>query len=135
MKAIAGLENEPIFCPIVSDFYSGMLVTVPVFKKQLKKGSIDEIKALYAAKYNGEIVKYQDALALETENGGKAGFMSSVEMSGSDTMLVTVDGNEERILLMAAYDNLGKGASGAAIECMNLVMGADRKTGLIVTKK
>jgi len=124
MKAITGLENAPIFCPIVSDFYSGMMVTVPLFESQLNNGkSIEDIKALYADKYNSEIVKYVDNI----DNGG---FICSTQISGSDAMLIGVEGNNERIILVAVYDNLGKGASGAAVECMNTVLGADKTCNL-----
>lgn len=124
MKAITGIENEPIFCPIVSNYYSGMLVTVPIFLKQLNDGkTADDIKKLYKEKYSGEIVKYYDSI-------DESGFVSAAVMSGNDGMQVTVAGNNDRILLMARYDNLGKGASGAAIECLNMVMGADETTGL-----
>lgn len=124
MKAITGLENAPIFCPIVSDFYSGMMVTVPLFASQLNNGkSIEDIKALYASKYNSEIVKYVDGI-------DNSGFIGSTQISGSDAMLIGVQGNEERIILVAVYDNLGKGASGAAVECMNTVLGTDKTCNL-----
>ena len=135
MKAITGLENEPLFSPIVADFYSGMLVTVPIFKKQLKKGGIEEIKALYAEKYQSEFVCYEDIRSYEQAHGIKQGFVSATLMDDYDTMKIFVDGNEERMVLMAAYDNLGKGASGAAVECMNIVMGSEKNKGLIVTGK
>ena len=122
MKAIAGLDTAPMFSPIVGDFYSGMTVTVPLFANQLK-GGLEEIKAVYKAKYNGEIVQYCDEV-------GNDGFISGNDMHGKDGMKITVKGNEERILLVACYDNLGKGASGAAVECMNMVLGADKKKGL-----
>ncbi len=131
MKAITGLENEPLFCPIVADFYSGMLVTVPLFKKQLNYGGAEEIKEIYRKKYQSEFVKYEEV----KDEGTKLGFSSPLEKSWYDTMKITVDGNEDRILLMASYDNLGKGASGAAIECMNIVTGAKREQGLIVTNE
>ena len=124
MKAIAGLEHAPVFSPIVSDFYSGMTVTVPLFASQIK-GSAEDVKKVYADKYNGEIVRY-------TESADKNGFISGAAFSGKDGMAVTVAGNEERILLVACYDNLGKGASGAAIECMNIAIGAERTKGLIL---
>ncbi len=124
MKGICGLENAPMFSPIVSDFYSGMAVTVPLFASQVK-GSVAELKRLYAEKYNGEIVKY-------VESADENGFLSGAALSGKDSMRITVAGNDERILLLAVYDNLGKGASGAAIECMNLVIGANRTKGLIL---
>lgn len=130
MKGITGLENAPVFCPIVSDFYSGMLVTVPLFKKQLQKGGLEEIRELYHQKYAGETVKF-----VEKMDEGKAGFVSALERCYYDTMWVTAEGNEDRIILMAVYDNLGKGASGAAVECMNLVLGADKTEGLVVTSR
>ncbi|MBQ9713827.1 MAG: N-acetyl-gamma-glutamyl-phosphate reductase [Clostridia bacterium] len=122
MKALTGLENAPIFCPIVSDFYSGMTVTVPLFASQLK-GSVADIKRVYTEKYNGEIVQYKESV-------DESGFVSGAALSRKDGMVVTVAGNEERILLIACYDNLGKGASGAAIECMNMVIGAEKTKGL-----
>ena len=122
MKAISGVVNPPIFCPIVSDFYSGMMVTVPLFASQIK-GSVEQIKKVYAEKYNGEIVQYK-------ESADENGFVSGAVLSRKDGMVVTVAGNEERILLIACYDNLGKGASGAAIECMNMVIGAEKTKGL-----
>ena len=82
MAKISGLSNLPLFCPIVADFYSGMLVTVPLFAKAL------------------------------------------------NPMEIAVFGNEERILLCSRFDNLGKGASGAAVQCINLMTGADETTGL-----
>lgn len=124
MKGICGLDNAPVFSPIVSDFYSGMAVTVPLFASQVK-GGVDELKKLYAEKYQGEIVKY-------VENADENGFLSGAALSGKDSMQITVAGNDERILLLAVYDNLGKGASGAAVECMNLAIGANRTKGLIL---
>ena len=124
MKAITGLENAPIFCPIVSDFYSGMMVTVPLFASQLRDGkTAADIKKLYADKYNTELLSYKETV-------DEAGFVAATTYSGKDTMTVSVAGNEERILLIALYDNLGKGASGAAVECMNIALGADKTQGL-----
>lgn len=124
MKAIGGLEHEPIFCPIVSDFYSGMTVTVPLFQAQLGKFGTADVRKLYAERYVGPLVQYAESV---DENG----FISAASLSGRDGMRVTVAGNEERILLVAVYDNLGKGASGAAIECMNLVCGVEPTKGLL----
>ncbi|MBQ8319992.1 MAG: N-acetyl-gamma-glutamyl-phosphate reductase [Clostridia bacterium] len=128
MTAVSGLSVAPLFCPILSDFYSGMLVTVPLFASQLKKGGMKEIKELYRGKYRGAIVRYE-----EPNDDWKVGFISAAERSEYDSMKIVVDGNDERILLMAAYDNLGKGASGAAIECMNMALGIERTTGLVLT--
>ena len=124
MKAIVGLDEAPAFCPIVGDFYSGMLVTVPLFAKQIH-GGIDEVKRVYAEKYQSKIVSYQESI-------DEKGFVSALTLAGTDGMRVTVTGNDQRILLMAAYDNLGKGASGAAIECMNIALGVDKETGLVL---
>ncbi len=123
MKAICMLEHNPIFCPVVSDFYSGMVVTVPLFAKDLKYGCVDDIKNVYKQLYNGPIVKFNESL---TDDG----FLSGAKMSGLDSMELGVLGNDERILLCAAFDNLGHGASGCAIECMNIVLGCDITTGL-----
>ena len=124
MKAITGLENKPVFCPIVGDFYSGMEVTVPLFKEDLAEGfTIEDVKNAYKEKYKGSIIKY-------VENDDKDGFYSSADMSGFDNMKISVDGNEERMILVARYDNLGKGASGAAIECMNYKLGKNITDGL-----
>ena len=126
MKAITGIENEPIFCPIVSDFYSGMTVTVPIFASGLNSGfTVDDIKAAYAEKYNTELVKYVGC-------ADETGFVSGAKLSRRDSMQIAVEGNGERILLIAMYDNLGKGASGAAVECLNIVLGIDKAVGLEV---
>ena len=125
MVKISGIENAPVFCPVVGDFYSGMEVTVPVFKSDLKKGfDIEKIKEIYKNKYNGPLVTYSD----ESEEG----FISAGILSGKDSMMVSVYGNEDRIILVARYDNLGKGASGAAVECLNIVLGNADTKGLEV---
>lgn len=124
MSAITGLLNAPVFSPIVSDFYSGMCVTVPLFASQLNSGfNIEDIRNVYRNKYTGPVVQY-------TENSSENGFLSGAGLSGKDSMQVCVYGNENRILLTALYDNLGKGASGAAVECLNYVLGTEITTGL-----
>ncbi len=126
MKHVTGIENAPVFSPIVSDFYSGMEVTVPLFSKNLNDGyTIEDVKAVLKNKYNGGIVKYVDS----ADDGG---FLSAGAVAQKDTMLVTVCGNEDRFILVALYDNLGKGASGAAVECMNIVMGVSPEKGLVI---
>ena len=122
MTAVCGLENAPVFSPIVADFYSGMEVTVSLFKSQIN-GTAEDIKKIYKEKYNSSVVRYK-------EDFDESGFVSANRLSGKDSMEISVSGNEERILLISRYDNLGKGASGAAVECMNIVMGVDKTTGL-----
>ena len=124
MKAVTGLASEPVFCPVVADFYSGMQVTVPLVAGWLKPGAgMEEVKNAYKALYTGPVVSYTDA-------ADEGGFLSAAAQSGLDSMKITVAGNEQRMLLLAVYDNLGKGASGAAVECMNLVTGAEKTLGL-----
>ena len=124
MKAITGLSEFPLFCPIVGDFYSGMQVTVPLFRSQLAKGmTAEDIKRAYREQYTGPIVTYRDC-------ADRQGFLETATLSGKDSMTVTVAGNDDRILLVALYDNLGKGASGAALECLNLVLGLEKSRGL-----
>jgi len=118
MHKFTGLDIMPIFCPIVEDFYSGMEVTVPLFAEG---DTIEKIKSVYREKYTGSIVKYAECEDL---------FLPANKLSGKDSMEISVLGNEERILLVARYDNLGKGASGAAIECLNIVLGVDKTLGL-----
>ena len=123
MKAVCALENPPVFCPIVAPYYSGMEVTVPLFAGNIN-GTAEDIKSVYKEYYSGSVVRYSD------EN--ESGFMSAGLMSGRDGMMITVCGNDERILLVSRFDNLGKGASGAAVQNMNIVMGVDETTGLTI---
>lgn len=126
MVKISGINNAPVFCPVVGDFYSGMEVTVPLFKSDLNDGfGLSDIKEVYKNKYTGPIVTFCDDLS---ENG----FISAGLLSGKDSMIVSVFGNEDRFILTARYDNLGKGASGAAVECLNIVLGNDDTNGLEV---
>ncbi len=126
MKTLTGLSTAPVFSPIVADFYSGMEVTVPLHRAQLASGcGIDDIRRVYAELYGGEIVRY-------AENADEGGFLSAGRFSGLDSMEISVYGCDDRILLTARYDNLGKGASGAAVECLNILLGVDAKTGLVL---
>ena len=124
MVALCGLESAPVFCPIVGDFYSGMEVTVPLFAKDVK-GSIEDIRTLYQNYYKDGLVRYSDATDPD-------GMLSAAAFSGRDDMQISIFGNEDRILLTARFDNLGKGASGAAIQNMNILLGIDETTGLCV---
>ena len=124
MVHVTGLSEKPVFCPIVADFYSGMEVTVPLFARDLRGTAVD-VCAVYEKKYTGPIVRFRT-------DADENGFYSSAALSGTDGMEITVAGNDERILLVARYDNLGKGASGAAVECLNLVLGVEETTGLIL---
>ncbi len=127
MTQYAGLAHSPIFNPIVADYYSGMVVTVPLHAAQLAKPATPEQLARFYQSYYErkgviEVLPYNDA---ETMIAGNC-------YSGKDGMALSVEGNAERICLVARYDNLGKGASGAAIQCMNLMLGRDQFRGLIL---
>lgn len=122
MKAVTGISSEPIFSPFVAPFYSGMEVTVPIHKACLKK-PVEYIKKVYEEKYNGPVVFFDEAM-------GESGFISAAEYSGKDIMKIGVMGNDDRIILVALYDNLGKGASGAAIENLNIITGKEETYGL-----
>ena len=122
MKALCGLNISPIFCPIVADFYSGMEVTVPLFADQIN-GTMAQLKDLYKTYYQNGLIHYID----ETDPDG---MLSANGWADRDDMSVSVQGNEERMILTARFDNLGKGASGAAIQNMNILLGLDQTTGL-----
>lgn len=124
MVAISGLKSSPAFCPIVAPFYSGMEVTVPVFKSDLL-GTREDVEAVYRDHFASGLVKF----ASEADENG---FLSAGAFSGRDDMQITVTGNDERLLLIARFDNLGKGASGAAIQNMNILLGVPEDTGLTV---
>lgn len=122
IQKLCGLNNLPVLCPIVSDYPRGMEVTVPLFKKDVK-GNIEDIKNTYRELYTGKVVKFN-------ENGDEGGFLSASAFAGKDGMEISVYGNEDRILLVSRFDNLGKGASGAAIQNMNILLGVEETTGL-----
>ena len=122
MATICGMAQDPIFCPIVSDFPCGMEVTVPLFGADIK-GTVADIRALYADCYRTPVVHYD---ACEDS------FLAANAFSGRDDMQILVQGNADRILLIARFDNLGKGASGAAIQNMNILLGVDETAGLCV---
>ena len=124
MAAQCGLASAPVFCPIVAPYFAGMEVTVPLFRSDIACGA-EEIKAIYRNYYSGGMVHF-------TEAADEKGFLSAGVFAGRDDMEITVGGNDERILLISRFDNLGKGACGAAIQNMNLVLGCDEREGLVV---
>ncbi len=131
MKAIVGLDIYPVFNPIVSNFYSGMMVSTGIEVSYMKKKmSAKELRDLLAEYYNKEnsLVKVMPF----NEKGTDSGFLSAGLLSSYDNMYLFVNGNDDRICITALYDNLGKGASGAAIQNMNLALGRSVKTGLLV---
>lgn len=128
MTHIPGFEVSPIFAPIVADFYSGMEVTVPLHGNQLNcEHPLKEITACLKAHYaDSPIIK---VLGVD-EVAAMGGFVAANALSGKDGMQLMVLGNDERIQLVSLFDNLGKGSSGAALQCLNLMTGVDEITGL-----
>ncbi|MBR4185247.1 MAG: N-acetyl-gamma-glutamyl-phosphate reductase [Clostridia bacterium] len=124
MKAVSGLDAAPVFLPVVAPYYAGMEVTVPLFSPMIC-GSADDIRACYRETYREGLIRYADG-------ADEGGFLSAARFAGRDDMEVAVFGNEERIVLAARFDNLGKGASGAAIQNMNILLGVDETCGLVV---
>ncbi|MBP5237956.1 MAG: N-acetyl-gamma-glutamyl-phosphate reductase, partial [Clostridia bacterium] len=118
------LERAPVFCPIVSSYYAGMEVVVPLSANDVKCG-IDDIKAVYRSVYTGKVVKFAESVA---ENG----FLSAGAFAGRDDMEISVLGSDDRITLVARFDNLGKGACGAAIQNMNIALSLPEETGLVL---
>ena len=124
MQKITGLENAPMFSPVVSNFRCGLVVTVPLFRQQLNPGyGVDDIREVYRSQYSGPVVRWRDELPTD-------GFLAADPFDGNDGMEIMVGGCEDRILLISRYDNLGKGASGAAVQCLNIAMGAEETAGL-----
>ena len=123
MSVVCGLQHAPVFCPIVAPYYAGMEVTVPLTPADIS-ASPEEIRKVYRDYYHSGLIRFAEA---PDENG----FLSAGAMAGRDSLEVSVFGNGERILLISRFDNLGKGASGAAIQNMNIALGLDEAEGLV----
>ena len=128
MKAISGLTQEPRFVPVVDDYYCGMIVTFPVFTNLLKKKATPEdIQKMFEEFYAGEQFIKVMPYGSEEELGN---FFHANDFARRDDVKIYVTGNEDRVLITSIFDNLGKGASGAAIQCMNIRLGFPEETGL-----
>lgn len=124
MVAVNGLERTPVFAPIVADFPRGMVVSVPLFAGLLtRRATVSDVRDIFKKHYDQKpFVKVREAR--------EGGMIGANNFAGRDDMEIEVGGNDERILVTARFDNLGKGASGAAVQCMNLVLGTDETMGL-----
>lgn len=123
MKAVCGLSRTPVFNPYVCDYYCGMTVNVPLFADLLvKKVTAADLRALLGEHYAGS--------AFLSVGEEASGYISANTLNGTNCMQLLVNGNDERILLTARFDNLGKGASGAAIQNMNIALGLDERISL-----
>ena len=128
MAKLAGLERKPLFMPMICDFPQGMVVTVPLWRDELNGAqSVESLRALYAGYYQGSSV-----VELRPADAPSCGFIGSNNLAGKDTLQIFVNGNGEQVMLSARLDNLGKGASGAAVQNMNLMLGFEETKGLVL---
>ena len=127
MQKICGLEYAPTFNPIVCDYFSGMVVSLPIHTRLLtKKYSADDVREALSEYYaNSYFVK------IMPQDEPSDGFIGANNLSGTNFMEIFVNGNDDRLIICSRLDNLGKGASGAAVQCLNIMMGIDEKTGLV----
>ena len=127
MQKICGLEYAPTFNPIVCDYFSGMVVSLPIHTRLLtKKYSADDVREALSEYYaNSYFVKVMP------QDEPSDGFIGANNLSGTNFMEIFVNGNDDRLIICSRLDNLGKGASGAAVQCLNIMMGIDEKTGLV----
>ena len=124
MQEICGLSMKPLFSPIVADFYSGMVVTIPLFPHLLKgKPTLSQIHEMFAEHYKNKKI-------VNVMNVAKDGMLGSNNLSGKDRLEIEITGNDDRIIIASRFDNLGKGSSGAAIQCMNIALGFEETKGL-----
>lgn len=130
MQAVSGLTYKPMFNPMICDYFSGMVVSVPVQTRMLDKNiTAEKVHEMYMKHYeNAKMVEVMPFMSVEEQ---KSFFLASNTLSGLNKMQVFVFGNDEQILLCSRLDNLGKGASGAAVQCLNIMMDIDETTGLV----
>lgn len=132
MQKICGLKNAPMFSPIVADYYSGMETTVFLYREMFDKDfdfCPEKIHEIYTKAYaSAKLIRVRD-LGSEQETRN---FYGSNNLSGKDYLEIFVNGNDDRIIVTSRFDNLGKGASGAAVQCMNVSLGIDEATGLVI---
>lgn len=130
MQAVSGLKYKPMFNPIICDYFSGMVVSVPIQTRLLGNGvTAKQVQEMYAEHYKD--AKLVEVMPLMSEDEQKSFFLASNTLSGQNKIQVFVFGNDEQMLLCSRLDNLGKGASGAAVQCLNIMMGIDETTGLV----
>jgi len=128
MKAISGLEFEPLFTPVVDDYYCGMVVSFPIFAHLMKERKTpEELAGIFADYYKDEKFIKVMPFGAEAEDNN---FFAANAYAGRDDAQIYITGNEDRLLVTARFDNLGKGASGAAIQCMNIKLGVSEDKGL-----
>ena len=128
MQKITGLAKAPLFSPIICDYYSGMVMSVPLYTEMLNGvASVEDVHKMFTEFYAGE--KFIKVMPLDAE-AGVGNMLAGNACSGWDGLRIFVTGNNDRIVLSSQFDNLGKGASGAAIQCLNIMLGCEEDKGL-----
>lgn len=131
MQKTSGLLNPPLFTPILGSYYKGMTVAIPLYSSMLPgKDSAAAINEFFSSYYEDQ--KFIRVYPCGSEDGIINGFLNATGCNDTNTLEIFVTGNEEHILLASRLDNLGKGASGAAVQCMNIMLGLDEALGLQV---
>jgi N-acetyl-gamma-glutamyl-phosphate reductase len=129
MMAHAGLETKPVFLPIVGSFYKGLTVTVPLHLAQLSPGTTGaSLQRVLSDRYAGE--RFVHVMPLSDPATLEDGFFDVQACNDTNRVDLFVFAAEGQALLMARLDNLGKGASGAAVQTMNVHLGCDEGLGL-----
>lgn len=129
MTQVVGLTRPPIFAPTVVNVYNGEIISIPLVPAYFKQPLVAEaVQALLAEYYAGE--QFIKVMPYPADDFLKNGFLTFTDCNGTNNIEIFVFGNQDRILLSARYDNLGKGASGAAIQNMNIILGLPESTGL-----
>ncbi|HOV13105.1 MAG TPA: N-acetyl-gamma-glutamyl-phosphate reductase [Spirochaetota bacterium] len=130
MQKISGSNHTPIFTPILGNFYNGMVVSIPIHKISFEKNiNPTDIHSLYKEYYNNQ--KFVKIMDLDFDKYLDEGCLPPTTCNETNNIELFVFGNEDRLLLSARFDNLGKGASGAAIQNMNIMLGLNEFSGLI----
>ena len=128
MQKITGLSKTPLFSPIICDYYSGMVMSVPLYTELLNgTQTVESVHKMFSDFYAGE--KFIKVMPLDAE-AGEGNMLAGNACSGWDGLRIFITGNEDRIVLSSQFDNLGKGASGAAIQCLNIMLGCEEDKGL-----
>lgn len=129
VQAFTGLVEPPVFLPVVDNYYAGMETSIGFHLSHLKGISPQDIWQALQDYYAGSKIIKVAPFNLEEINGL---FLGANQAAGLDTMTLYVSGNQDRVLVHAIFDNLGKGASGAAVQCMNIALGLAEETGLVI---
>ncbi|MCI2106770.1 MAG: N-acetyl-gamma-glutamyl-phosphate reductase [Intestinimonas sp.] len=130
MHLLSGLTNPPVFCPVVDDYYKGMATTIMLHNARLPgTPTAEDIRDMLCSYYDGQ------TLVTVSEKMGNGTYLPANCMAGTDCLRLVVSGREDQTIVTALFDNLGKGASGAAVQNMNLMLGLPEYEGLTLEQE